>query len=310
MHMKKLKKIIILSIVWICDTYFNRTIEISAKDNINVTKKDIEEKESSFIGDRSKGQEYIYLGDKSKSTDGYTYIKGKIPVIISAPHSLRQPLRNSSKNSNGYKPADKYTGAIAKIIAEKTGAHVIYKSAYTGIDDNYMSEEESGTIRTPYRDKIEEIIKENDIKLLIDIHAFNNSSKSHAIELGTNDKKNLLGNENILNVILDSFEDHGFSTNGTTKNTKLLIDNEFKAEIKNKTISNYTATTLKTPAIQIEIGSTCRNIDDMDAFNRMLNALIDVTENASQMNYENHSQNWLFRTMNNLVLWFKNLWNK
>ena len=83
--------------------------------------------------------------------------------------------------------------------------------------------------------------------------------------------------EKILKIVIQEFEKKGFKLNidnpDIPSNKKVVIDKEFPAKVKNRTISNYTATTLKTPAIQIEISSDNRmNIDN-------LNTIISTLEN-------------------------------
>ena len=79
------------------------------------------------------------------SKNDYKYKKGSIPILISAPHSVKQ-IRNDE-----LKPADIYTGAIIKTLGKTTNAHIIYKT-HTKDDENHTDES------TAYRKKIKEII--------------------------------------------------------------------------------------------------------------------------------------------------------
>lgn len=241
-----------------------------ASSSTILTLKDIKEKESIF-------EKNNYLGDiNNKDKNSYCYVKGFLPVLISAPHSIKQPRRPGINSA--YKSQDKYTGTIARELAERTNAHIIYKTAYTGIDDNFPIDSVGNIISTEYREKIKNIIDNNQINLLIDLHGFvSNKNRDFGIELGTNYHKNLLGNEKILKIVIQEFEKKGFKLNidnpDIPSNKKVVIDKEFPAKVKNRTISNYTATTLKTPAIQIEISSDNRmNIDN-------LNTIISTLEN-------------------------------
>ena len=273
-------------------------VSAEAKSNIEVSKETLLEKEADFRGKKLSNGSYEYLGNKNLSKTDYVYKKGSIPVLISAPHSIKQPARGKY-NVDGYKSSDAFTGAMAKIIAEKTGAHVIYKSCYTGTDDNYITlENNKGSYKTPYRDKIKEIVKNNDIKLVIDLHGFSSKGTSKAIELGTNYGKNFVNEKEILNLIKESLAEHGFKQNGGSKDTNVAIDESFPAGVKNRSVTNYVATTLETPAIQVELGSDFRipKDDDMSKFNKMVNALIDVTENVSK--YKEETSNISSSTIN------------
>lgn len=213
--------------------------------------------------------------------NGYEYIKGSKKILISAPHSLKQPPRPGTTD---FKLADSYTGSIAKYIAEETGAHVIYKSSYTGVDDNFMgygidnpSKEETVT---PYRDKMEEVIKENEIELVIDLHGFADSSdRNFGVILGTNNGKNLLNNKSLLNAIKKSFNDSGFSelTDDSAGNQQnYVIDKLYPASIKNRSITNYVATNLNTPAIQVELSKTNRDPNNKSNLSRTVDVLMDI----------------------------------
>ena len=65
------------------------------------------------------GNEKDKLNSKWRS---FNVVKGKIPVIISAPHTVKQ-LRERK-----IKEAENQTGAIANIIWEETGCFTIYKT--------------------------------------------------------------------------------------------------------------------------------------------------------------------------------------
>ena len=85
------------------------------------------------------------------SNDDYEYKPGTIPILISAPHTVKQLRKNE------YKSADIYTGALAKVLHEATGVHVIYKTSTNG-DENYTTKE------TEYRKKIKEIVAKNNYR--------------------------------------------------------------------------------------------------------------------------------------------------
>jgi hypothetical protein len=85
---------------------------------------------------------------------------GNIPVLISAPHGARH-LRKGN-----WKEEDEYTSSIAIKLAEATGAHVIYVKNKTYEDPNYIE-------RAKYKDKIREMVQNDGIKFLLDLHGVN-----------------------------------------------------------------------------------------------------------------------------------------
>lgn len=290
--MKKIKNKFLIGILSVSTLLINRNTMVlsEAKNDDIISIKTLRDNEMDFKGElvptqeSSSNKEYEYLGNKNLSKTGYVYKKGTIPVLISVPHSIKQPARGVY-NVNGYKLQDTYTGAIGKILSEKTGAHIIYKSSYTGVDDNYVTLSNNGeTYKTPYRNKIEDIIKNNEIKLVIDLHGFSSDGASKAIELGTNSKKNFAGKEEFLDLIKNSLKKHGFVENSRLKDTNLAIDEKFSAKVKNRTVTNYVATTLGVPAVQIELGSDFRipKNGDMTNINKIINALTDVINDTSK----------------------------
>jgi hypothetical protein len=64
--------------------------------------------------------EYEEIDYWKESKDYYKFKKGKIPILISAPHGARH-LRNGK-----WKEEDEYTASIAIKLADLTGAHAIY----------------------------------------------------------------------------------------------------------------------------------------------------------------------------------------
>jgi hypothetical protein len=88
-----------------------------------------------------------------KLLDGYKYMRGEIPCIITVPHS-KPPFH------------DQKTLPIAKDIAKKSRAHLIY----TNISRIYIDYNRRYARYTPFRRRISSLIKEHNIKLLLDIH--------------------------------------------------------------------------------------------------------------------------------------------
>ena len=207
--------------------------------------------------------------------------------MISAPHSVKQPARGEYNDGYGYKGADIYTGAIAKIISEKTGAHVIYKTATKGTNYNEIIDENYTTKLTEYRKEIKNIIKKYDIKAVIDIHGFDDSESDNVIEIGTGYGKNLLGKDEVLNSALEALAENGFKVDilegKVAKANKVNIDTKFTAS-KSYVLSSYVSKNFGVPCLQIEFGSSYRTVTDMNKFNKTINSLVDIVDNVSSLN--------------------------
>ena len=206
----------------------------------------IKKQETQFINNN-------YFGS---SKNDYEYKSGNIPILISAPHTVKQ-WRNEK-----YKSADIYTGALAKTLHEVTGAHVIYKASTNG-DENYTIEE------TEYRKKIKEIVAKKDIKVIIDLHGMA-SSRDSDIDIGTGNSSNinLLGQDYILSLIGSSLGNNNYTVN------------KYFTGGKTYTMSAYCASKLGVPTLQFEINKKYRS-SDSESFSYMANKLTTMINELS-----------------------------
>ncbi len=208
-----------------------------------------------------------YNGIKTEE-ESFKVLKGSVPVLVSCPHSIDQIRKGMLK------PREVYSGAICKLIQERTDCFAIYKYHNNGIDDNFV-------LHTKYKQKIGELIRENDIKLLIDIHGMVGSKskrfRGYYVELGTNDGRNLLDKIYLSKEFTEIFNKHGVD--------KVVTDKQFRAS-KSCTISKYVARTYKTPSIQIEISGDFRNALNYEIENveKLLDAFEDIVDFVSNLN--------------------------
>lgn len=226
---------------------FNLTINKSYAGTNNLYSTEyIKNQETQFICNN-------YFGSSEKD---YEYKKGSIPILISAPHTVKQ-WRNES-----YKSADIYTGALAKTLHESTGAHVIYKASTNG-DENYTTEE------TEYRKKIKDIVAKNDIKIIIDLHGMS-SDKDSNIDIGTGNSSNinLLGKDYMLSLIGSSLGSNNYTVN------------KYFSGGKTYTMSGYCSSKLGMPTLQFEINKKYRS-SDSESFSYMANKLTRMINELS-----------------------------
>ena len=129
-------------------------------------------------------QQYQGCGKES-----FVIEKGVIPIMVSAPHSISQQREGKKKS------ADKMTGSIARFLHKATGCHLIYSAKFSDGDANYNPIENNGN---PYQSRLIEYVKENNIKVLIDLHGAA-EKREFAIEIGTaplrDASNNIIGNE-------------------------------------------------------------------------------------------------------------------
>lgn len=182
-----------------------------------------------------KYEENNYNGIKN-SLHNYKIIDGNIPVLLSSPHSVKQ-MRNNNEKSE-----EKLTGALTEYICMKTNAYGIVR-LYNSFDDpNYENE----GIGLEYKNEIIKLVKNKNIKYLIDIHGCQDIY-DFDIDIGTNDGMNITTAKNELNFIQKQLSNIGI----------VSIDNIFKAS-NNVTISNYIHSKLGIPCFQLELSQKVR----------------------------------------------------
>jgi hypothetical protein len=101
--------------------------------------------------------EFEQIHYNSKSDDYFGIIEGEIPVLLSAPHGAKH-LRDGR-----WKGEDEYTSALSIKLGALTGASVIFVKNKTREDSNCLPS-------TRYKDAIRELVAEQGIKFLADIH--------------------------------------------------------------------------------------------------------------------------------------------
>src|SRR5512141_2255050 len=76
----------------------------------------------------------------------YCYTSGTLPILISAPHGAIH-TRNGK-----FKDEDEYTAAFARLVAEMSGAHVLYAQRKSGTDPNWYPD-------APYKLRLKQIVE-------------------------------------------------------------------------------------------------------------------------------------------------------
>jgi len=136
--------------------------------------------------------EFERIDYQTFSDDYFGIMKGKIPILISAPHGARhlRPTFEKPEKTPGkptidavWKEEDEYTSAIAVKLGELTGAHVIYVKNKTIEDPNL----EKGC---KYKLALKRLIKGYGIKFVADIHGID-IARNHKLSVGIIDEKDM-----------------------------------------------------------------------------------------------------------------------
>lgn len=150
-----------------------------------------------------KYQEYAGEGESE-----YCHIAGSLPILISAPHG-------AAHTRDRYKEEDEYTAGLARLVGEKTGAHVLYARRKSKTDPN-------ADLNAPYKKSLEQIIREHSIKFVVDLHGAN-PERNFGVAIGTMHGKSC--SEKDRQTIISVFTKHGISEKG---NRLFRLDNDNK----------------------------------------------------------------------------------
>lgn len=188
----------------------------------------------------------------STGKNNFKIIEGTTSILLSAPHAVKQ-------NRDGkIKEEDKLTGAIVEYLCMRTGANGIIRTYNCNDDPNYENSGKS----LEYKEAIINMIKQKNIKLLIDIHGCTNKH-GFDIEFGTNYGENINQDNTFLEIFKQEFSKIG----------KVAIDKEFKAQ-RDETVSRFINKNGKIQCIQIEISSKFRKeqlFEMLDIFEKAIN---------------------------------------
>lgn len=176
---------------------------------------------------------------------------GQLPVLLSAPHGALH------RRGDRYKREDEYTSALARLLGERTGAHVLYTFARSDDDPNYNRD-------SPYKDALARLVAAHDIRFIIDLHGMSDRHK-FGIAVGTMRGDSCLPQHRA--TIMTSFQDGGFQQ-ATAREARefpslrwerFVVDHRsFTGGIVNHTITRFAAEELGIDAAQFELCAAVR----------------------------------------------------
>lgn len=195
---------------------------------------------------------------ENRSKD-HIVINGNNNILISAPHGVSQVRLGKFKFS------EIGSLATALYLQQKTGSYAIAKTRNNSDDANF---DESSL----YKSSIEKLIKEKNIKYIIDIHGLS-AKRDCDINFGTHLGKNIKANEKIFNDLNNDLIANNFITK---------IDYPFMAG--SNTIAGSMAN--KFPnlwTLQIEINCSITNkAENFDKYQMLLEILTRWIESISR----------------------------
>lgn len=182
---------------------------------------------------------------ENKSINGdFIILKGEIPVLFSSPHTMIQKKEDGSVKYN-----EKYTKAISLYLNKYYKSYSIIKLNDTGTDSNRDNYDK-------YNIEMRRIIKDKNIKLVIDLHG-SRSDRDFDIEFGT------LNNLSVDYSTIKELEEE-FNLNGINN---IKYNDPFKGGFITQGLYGLTDIDI----IQLEINQRLR--DDPESLERLIRSL-------------------------------------
>jgi hypothetical protein len=186
--------------------------------------------------------EIDYKSPPASGQPDFCYLPGSIPVLISSPHGAAHTRVNREKEE------DEYTSGLARLLAEQTGAHVLYAWRKSDTDPNFAP-------NTPYKQLLRKAVHDHKISFIIDLHGCS-PDRSFGIGIGSMHGTSCPRH---LPVILKVLAKNGYLSTGSGL-FRLDLDRTFTGRGGNhqETITRFAAETLGVPALQIELNAHLR----------------------------------------------------
>lgn len=185
----------------------------------------------------------------------YVYKIGEVPILFTAVHTMNQTFETGK-----VKLSEPYTKAIGLYLNKYCNTSYLIKIKDTGIDSNRDNHDE-------FKDELIKIVKENNIKLVIDLHGAS-KDRDFDIEFGT--LNNLTADFSTIKELEEAFYENGI------KNIK---HNE---PFKGGAITQYLFNIKDVDVIQLEINRNFRNIDNSENLKLVCDALVSFVKQYTE----------------------------
>ncbi len=179
--------------------------------------------------------------------------KGSIPILFTAPHTMNQ------EKEDGIKLAEPYTKAIALYLNKYFNVSTMIKIKDTGLDPNRDNHDE-------FKNELIKFVKENDIKLVIDLHG-SKRDRNFDIEFGT--LNNLSADFSTIKELEEAFTENQINN--------IIYNNPFKGGA----ITQYLFNLKDVDVIQVEINAKYRDINNIDNLEKLITSFSNFIKQYS-----------------------------
>jgi gamma-glutamylcyclotransferase (GGCT)/AIG2-like uncharacterized protein YtfP len=159
-----------------------------------------------------------------------TFLRGEIPILITAPHATRHVRIHKLKYQ------EEYTGALSVILHALTGSHALYTHWASNIDPNFYD-------HAPFKKKILKVVSKFGIRFVLDLHVTRGQGNEDIYPGIGSSKEFLLGKDLYLQHLEELTKSNGLVLGGL---------HVFPASVQ-MTVTKFVSRNLQIPAMQIEI---------------------------------------------------------
>ena len=192
-------------------------------------------------------------------------IKGKTPVLVSAPHAV--PIRKKDGSRTYVRMAEPQADKIVKEICKRNGAWGIYTTS-EGVLEGWQDR-----IYSEYKNLVRKLVKHEGIELVIDVHGAKKTRPFYV------DYDFMLPDKHPNDVFVEKLLKRIFARHFPAEELSHRFYRKIKGSGK-KTLTFYIRKHLKIPAIQLEINKALK--EEQETFEQVVKMLYDFIEN-----YEN-----------------------
>jgi len=171
-----------------------------------------------------------------------------VPVLFTAAHTMKQILDNDN-----IKLSEPYTKAIALYLNKYCNTSYLIKIKDTGIDSNKDNNDE-------FKKELIKIVKENNIKLVIDLHGAS-KDRDFDVEFGT--MNNLTADFSTIKELEEAFSENNI--------TNIKHNDPFKGGA----ITQYLYNIEDVDVVQLEINKKYRDLENIDNLESLCKSLIN-----------------------------------
>ena len=173
----------------------------------------------------------------------YIIKKGNIPILFTAPHTMKQIREDGSE-----KLSEPYTKAISLYLNKYFNVNCMIKINDTGLDVNRDNRDE-------FKTELLRFIKDNNIKLVIDLHG-SKKTRDFDIEFGT--LNNLSADFSTIKELEEAFTENGISN--------IVYNDPFKGGA----ITEYVYGLKDVDVIQVEINGKYRDYNNLEELEKLI----------------------------------------